>query len=83
MDLKSGIRVSECLFAFLILIINKMIDIYVTITKAKQTLNILKALNSVKWGKQKNLFPHLKLSFVPHFEYANTIWSPIILNTNN
>ena len=29
--------------------------INVTITKAKQTLNILKALTSTKWGKQKQL----------------------------
>ena len=52
-------------------------------TKAKQTLNILKALTSTKWVKQKELFVStFKAITRPVLEYENTIWSPIISNTN-
>ena len=57
--------------------------INVTINKAKQTLKILKAFNSTKWVKQKKLIiSTFKAITQPILEYANTIWSPIILNTN-
>ena len=57
--------------------------INVTIIKAKQTLNILKALTSTKWGKQKELIVSIFKTFTQTIlEYANTIWSPIISNTN-
>ena len=58
-------------------------NINVTITKPKQTLNILKALTSTKWGKQKELIVStFETTTRPILEYANTIWSPIILNNN-
>ena len=51
--------------------------INVAITKAKQTLNILKALTSTKWGKQKKLIVStFKAIAYLILEYANTIWSP-------
>ena len=57
--------------------------INLTITKTKQTLNILKALTSTKWGKQKELMVSIfKVITRPILKYANTIWSPIISNTN-
>ena len=57
--------------------------INVTITKAKQTLNILKPLTSTKWGKQKELIiSTFKAITHPILEYTNTIWIPIISNTN-
>ena len=57
--------------------------INLTITKAKQMLNILKALASTKWGKQKELiFSTFKAIICPILEYANTIWRPMISNTN-
>ena len=57
--------------------------ISVTITKVKQTLNILKALTSSKSGKQKQLIVStFKAITRPILNYANTIWSPIISNTN-
>ena len=57
--------------------------INVTITKAKQMLNILKALTSTKWGKQKELIVcTFKAITHPILVYANTIWSPIVSNTN-
>ena len=52
-------------------------------TKAKQTLNILNALTSNKRGKQKELIlSTFKAINRPILEYANTIWSSIILYTN-
>ena len=57
--------------------------ICVTITKVKQTLNILKALTSSKLGKQKQLIVStFKAITRPILNYENTIWSPIISNTN-
>ena len=57
--------------------------INITITKTKQMLNILKALTSTKWGKQKELINStFKAITCPTLKYANTIWSPIISNTN-
>ena len=57
--------------------------ISVTITKVKQTLNILKALTSSKLGKQKQLtVSTFKAITRPILNYENTIWSPIISNTN-
>ena len=54
-----------------------------TITKVKQTLNILKALTSSKSGKQKQLtVSTFKAITRPILNYENTIWSPIISNTN-
>ena len=53
--------------------------INVTITKAKQMLNILKALTSTKWGEQKELIVSTSKAITRSIlEYANTIWSPII-----
>ena len=55
----------------------------VIITKAKQMLNILKALTSTKWGKQKELIVStFKAITCSILEYADTIWSFIISNTN-
>ena len=57
--------------------------INVTINKAKQTLNILKALTSTKWGKQKELIITIfKAITRPILEYANTIWTPVISSIN-
>jgi hypothetical protein len=52
-------------------------------TQAEQTLNILKALTSTHWGKQKEtIINTYKAITLPILEYANTIWSPIISDTN-
>ena len=54
-----------------------------TITKAKKTLNLLKLLTSTHWGKSKEtLITTYKTLLLPIIEYANTIWSPIILSTS-
>ena len=51
-------------------------------TKAKQTLKILKALTSTKWGKQIELIVLIfKAITRPILEYAKTIWSSIVSNT--
>ena len=51
----------------------------ITITKTKQTLNILKALTSSKWDKQNELFVSTFKAFTrPILEYPNTLWSPIL-----
>ena len=48
--------------------------INVTINKTKQMLNILKALTSTKWGKQKELIVStFKAITHPILEYANTV----------
>ena len=58
-------------------------NINITITKPKQMLNILKALTSIKWSKQKELIVSIFRAITPPIlEYANTIWGPIISNTN-
>jgi hypothetical protein len=47
-------------------------------TKAKNTLNILKALTSTKWGKQKETLTNTyKMVTRPVMEYASTVWSPV------
>jgi hypothetical protein len=52
-------------------------------TKAKKSLNILKVLSSKDFGKQKEtILTAYKAIVRPHLEYANTIWSPIISDTN-
>ena len=46
-------------------------------------LNILKAVTSIKCGKQKELIVSTFKAIIHLIlEYANTIWSPIISNTN-
>ena len=51
--------------------------------KANKTTNILKALTSTKWGKQKEtITTTYKTICRPILEYASTIWSPIVSNTN-
>jgi hypothetical protein len=51
--------------------------------KAGKTLNILKALTSTNWGKQKEtIITTYKTMTRPNLEYASTIWSPIAANTN-
>ena len=63
------------------LIFSKHIN--VTIIQAKQLLNILKALILTKWGKQKEIIVSaFKAITCIILEYANTIWIPIISNTN-
>ena len=54
-----------------------------TTKRAKQTINILKALTSTHWGKAKEtLKTTYKTITRPIMEYANTVWSPITSNTN-
>ena len=51
--------------------------------KAKRTLNILKALTSTKWEKQKEIIIQTYKAITrPILEYGNTIWGPIISQTN-
>ena len=57
--------------------------INVTLTKENQKFNSLKALTSSQWSKQKELIVStFKAITRPILKYANTICSPIILNTN-
>ena len=52
-------------------------------TRARKTVNILKALTSTHWGKTKEtLLTTYKTITRPVLEYANTVWSPIISHTN-
>jgi hypothetical protein len=54
-----------------------------TCTKARKTINILKALQATHWGKQKEtLLNTYKTITRPILEYASTIWSPIASHTN-
>ena len=54
-----------------------------TATKAQKTVHILKALTTTHWGKTKEtLLTTYKTITRPILEYASTIWSPIISNTN-
>ena len=47
-------------------------------TKAKQMLNILKALTSTKWGELKELIVStFKAITCPILKYANNIWGVI------
>ena len=53
------------------------------ISKANKTLNILKALTSSKWGKQKETLKATYMTIIrPIIEYACTVWEPIISDTN-
>jgi endonuclease/exonuclease/phosphatase family metal-dependent hydrolase len=50
--------------------------------KASKTVNIIKALTSTKWGKQKEtLVNTYKTITRPIIEYGCTIWAPIITKT--
>ena len=54
-----------------------------TTLKAKQKMHIMKALTTTHWGKSKEtLNITYKAITRPSLEYASTIWSPIISNTN-
>ena len=60
---------------------NKHIEI--TITKACKTIQILKALTSLTWGKQKEtILATYKAITKPILKYVSTIWSPIASDTN-
>ena len=53
-----------------------------TSDKARNTLKLLKALTSTKWGKQKKtIVATYKAITRPILEYASTIWSPIASTT--
>ena len=53
-----------------------------TSDKARNTLKLLKALTSTKWGKQKEtIVSTYKAITRPILEYASTIWSPIASTT--
>ena len=55
----------------------------ITKEKASKTVNITKAISGTKWGKQKEtLLTTYKTLTRPIIEYASTIWSPIISETN-
>jgi hypothetical protein len=57
--------------------------IKITKEKANKTINMMKALTSTKWGKQKEtLLTTYKTITRPIIEYANTIWAPIAKDTN-
>jgi len=50
----------------------------ITKTKADKSINLLKALTTTKWGKQKEtIISTYKTITRPILEYASTIWSPI------
>jgi reverse transcriptase-like protein/retrotransposon-encoded endonuclease len=51
--------------------------------KASKTINMLKALTTRKWGKDKEtIIATYKAITRPQLEYASTIWSPIASQTN-
>ena len=51
--------------------------------KASKTINMLKALTTTKWGKDKEtVVSSYKAITRPQIEYASTVWSPIISDTN-
>ena len=51
--------------------------------KADSSIKILKALTSASWGKQKEtLLATYKTIVRPVIEYASTIWSPVVSDTN-
>jgi len=57
--------------------------IKLTTEKASTSLNILRALTTTQWGKQKEtLVATFKSITRPILEYASTVWSPIIRETN-
>ena len=57
--------------------------IEITTTKARQTIQILKALTSTTWVKQKKtILATYKAITRPILEYVSAIWSPIASDTN-
>src|SRR4029077_17094636 len=51
--------------------------------KASKTINMLKALTTRKWGKDKEtIVATYKAITRPQIENARTVWSPIIKQTN-
>ena len=57
--------------------------INIAVGKARKTINILKAISGTQWGKQKETIIHTYKAITrPILEYASTIWSPIISDTN-
>ena len=55
----------------------------VTKGKAESTLKVLKALTSTGWGKQKEtLLATYKTIVLPVIEYASTVWSPNMAESN-
>jgi retron-type reverse transcriptase len=55
----------------------------ITKDKADSAIKILKALTSTIWGKQKEtLLATYKTIILPVIEYASTVWSPAISDTN-
>jgi hypothetical protein len=51
----------------------------ITEEKANKSINLMKALTSTKWGKQKEtLITTYKTITRPIIEYGSTIWSPIV-----
>src|SRR6476469_2420782 len=55
----------------------------ITKEKADKSLNVVKALTSTTWGKQKEtLIATYKTITQPVIEYGNTLWLPIISDTN-
>ena len=57
--------------------------IEITTTKARKTIQILKALTSTTWRKQKEtIIATYKAITRPIHEYVSTIWSPLASDTN-
>src|SRR6478609_4256561 len=57
--------------------------IRITKEKADKSLNVVKALTSTAWGKQKEtLVTTYKAITRPIIKYGSTLWSPIISETN-
>src|SRR6478609_5210346 len=57
--------------------------IRITKEKADKSLNVVKALTSTAWGKRKEtLITTYKAITRPIIEYGNTLWSPIISESN-
>ena len=57
--------------------------IEITTTKARKTIQIIKALTSTTWGKQKEtIIATYKAITRPILEYVSTIWSPLASDTN-
>src|SRR5437867_10749064 len=55
----------------------------ITKDKADSSIKILKALTSTSWGKQKEtLLANYKTIVLPVIEYASTVWSPTISDSN-
>jgi hypothetical protein len=54
-----------------------------TYNKSKQTLQVLKALTSTSWGKQKETIVNTYKTITrPIIEYSATVWGPIASSTN-